>query len=199
MYPTVRKPSLYLFVSLLLMCFAFAVTQQAHAHKGHSGSMVSFIKSKAALKEMLPSEARIVKRKQSLGDSAVAWAAENYGVELDDGIYSYYLATDRESGDILAAAYVGQIDYRHGDMRFAVGIDSGNRITGVAVLGVNEKYVVDFESGIGSGMIGGYAGISLKELLARADSLSSSDKATREFVTAVRDAAVLLAAFINNS
>jgi len=182
-----------LFASLVLTISVWS--QDALAHKGHAGSMINFIKSKAALKEMLPSGVKIVKRKQPLKEDATQWAKETYDVELDEKVYSYYLATDKASGSILGAAYVSKDTYRHGDLKYAVGIDADGRITQAAILGVNEKYVVDFEGNVGTGLIADYAGLTLKELIAKADELASSDKATREFASIIRDAVVLLAAF----
>lgn len=196
---SLQKPFSNLFAPLLAFGLAFGLTtwsQDAEAHKGHAGPMVNFIKAKAALKEMLPSGARIVKRKQPLKEDAIEWADETYGIELDDDIYSYYLASDKKNGKVLGAAYVTKTHYRHGELKIAVGIDASLRITQVAILGINEKYVVDFEGNVGTGIIPEYAGLSIKEVVAKADELASSDKATREFASAVRDAAVLLAAFI---
>ncbi len=196
---TLQKPVINLFAPLLALGLAFSLSlwpQGAEAHKGHAGPMVNFMKAKAALKEMLPSGARIVKRKQPLKEDAIEWADETYGVELDDDIYSYYLASDKKSGKVLGAAYVTKAHYRHGELKIAVGINANLHITQVAILGINEKYVVDFEGNVGTGIIPEYAGLSLKEVVAKADELASSDKATREFASAVRDAAVLLAAFI---
>jgi len=195
----IRNPLSYLFTAVLAACLVLGISQNAQAHKGHAGSTVTFTKTKAALKAMLPTEARITKRKQPLSKKAVAWAEKTYGVKLDDDLYSYYLATDKQSKAIVAAAYVGETSYRHGNLKFSVGIDADNRITQVAVLGINEKYVVDFDSNIGTGLIADYAGLSLNVLITKANALASSDKATREFATAVRDAAVLLAAFIHSN
>ncbi len=195
---TIRKPLAYLLAPLLTIV-TLGVSVNAQAHKGHAGPNVEFIKNKAALKSMLPAGSKIVKRKQPLKKEAVAWAEKTYGVELDDKLYSYYLATDKRSKAVTGAAYVGKVNYRHGDLKFAVGIDANNQITEAAILGVNEKYVVDFEGNVGTGLIADYAGLSLKELTAKADELASSDKATREFAAAIRDAAVLLAAFIKTA
>lgn len=185
----------YLFAPLLALSLGLGVSPSAEAHKGHAGPMVHFMKSKAALKQMLPAGVRITKRKQPLSDDAVEWAETKYGVDLDSKIYSYYLATDKGDKSFKGAAYVNQMHYRHGDLKFAVGIDANQRVTQVAILGINEKYVVDFEGNVGTGLIADYAGLSLDELVAKAKALASSDKATREFAAAVRDAAVLLAAF----
>lgn len=192
-----RNPLSYLFTPVLAVCLTLGITQNVQAHKGHAGPMITFTKDKAALKEMLPSEAKIVKRKQPLKEPAAAWAKKEYGVGLDDGIHSYYLATDKGRKSVTGAAYVGKTNYRHGDLKFAVGIDTDHRITQVAILGINEKYVVDFEGNVGTGLIADYAGLSLKELAAKTDELASSDKATREFASTIRDAAVLLAAFMH--
>ncbi len=198
----IRNPLSYLFTPLLAICLTLGMSvwsQETLAHKGHAGPMVDFMKSKAALKEMLPSAAKIVKRKQPLKKEAAEWAEKRYGVELDEQIYSYYLASDKTSKVIMGAAYVSKIHYRHGDLKFAVGIDANSRITQAAILGINEKYVVDFDSNVGTGLIVDYAGLSLKELIAKSEKLASADKATREFAMAVRDAAALLAAFIHDT
>ncbi len=179
-----------------LMVLGLGVSPVVEAHKGHAGPMVNFMKTKDALKKMLPTEARITKRKQPLSDKAAEWAEEQYGADLDSKIYSYYLASDRGDKSFKGAAYVNQMHYRHGDLKFAVGIGADKRVTQVAILGVNEKYVVDFEASVGTGLIADYAGLSLEELVEKADQLASSDKAAREFAVAVRDAAVLLVAFV---
>ncbi len=193
MNPTKKSLLTYLFAPLLVL--GLGVSQSVEAHKGHAGPMVSFMKTKAALKQMLPADARITKRKQPLDDEAVEWAEEQFDADLDSKIYSYYLATDRGDKSFRGAAYVSQMHYRHGDLKFAVGIDADKRVTQVAILGVNEKYVVDFEGSVGTAIIADYAGLSLAELVSKAQKLASADKASREFAAAVRDAAVLLAAF----
>ncbi|MCF6324019.1 MAG: hypothetical protein L3J89_06830 [Gammaproteobacteria bacterium] len=192
------NPFVYLLMPVLAICLTLGTSfwpQNAEAHKGHAGPTVTFMKKKEALKAMLPADAKIVTRKQPLKDGAREWAEKTYGVKLDDQRYSYYLATDKKSGKVLGAAYVTQMGYRHGDLKIAVGIDAHKHLTQAVILGIKEKYVVDYDGNVGTGLIDGYAGISLEALIAKADELASSDKATREFAAAVRDAAVLLAAF----
>ncbi len=194
---TIQKPLSHFFAPLLAIGLAFGLSawpQEVEAHKGHASPMVTFMETKAALKTMLPNGAKIVKRKQPLKEGAVEWAEKTYGVELKDEIYSYYLATDKSSDAILGAAYVTQVHYRHGDLKIAVGIDAEHRITQAAILGINEKYVVDFDGNVGTGLISDYAGLSVKELIAKADELASADKPTRDFAAAVRDAALVLLA-----
>ncbi len=187
----------YLLLPLLAVSCVFAMatwSPDVQAHKGHAGPMISFIKTKTALKAMLPSGAKIVKRKQPLKDVDIEWAEKTYDVELEEGIYSYYLATDKKSGQTIGAAYVTTVHYRHGDLKLALGIDATKRLTQAAILAVNEKYVVDFEGGVGKGLIEEYAGLSVDESIVRASELASGDKASREFSAAIRDAAVLLVA-----
>ncbi len=180
---------------LLVMVLTFS-PQSADAHKGHAGPMVTFMKKKAALKAMLPAGARLVKRKQPLSGAAATWAKETFSVELETDRHSYYLASDKKSKQVMGAAYIVKVGYRHGDIKLAVGIDDKQHITQVAIMGVNEKYVVDFDGNVGTGLISDYAGLSLHEVVKKAKLLESSDKATREFSEAVRDAAILLEAFI---
>ncbi len=184
-----------LVLPLLVMVFTLS-PQTVDAHKGHAGPMVTFMKKKAALKAMLPSGARLVKRKQPLPDAAASWAKEHFSVELETDRHSYYLASNKKNKQVMGAAYIVKVGYRHGDIKLAVGIDDKQHVTQVAIMGVNEKYVVDFDGNVGTGLIADYAGLSLQELVDKAKLLASSDKATREFAEAVRDAAVLLEAFI---
>jgi len=193
------KALLGLSVVSLLTLFVTVFTfppQVAEAHKGHAGPMVTFMKKKAALKAMLPSDARLVKRKQPLPDAAATWAKEQFAVELETDRHSYYLASNKKSKQVVGAAYIVKVSYRQGDIKLAVGIDDKQHVTQVAIMGVSEKYIVDFDGNVGTGLIADYAGLSLQALVAKAKSLESSDKATREFAEAVRDAAILLEAFI---
>ena len=192
---TTRNALRYFLSPLLVIGLSFGFHHNTRAHEGHAGPPTTFMKTKAALKKMLPNDAKIVKRKQPLKKPDIEWAQKTYGVELDKKIYSYYLATDKASGTVLGAAYVTEVPYRHGDLKIAVGIDADKKITQAAILGINEKYVVDFEGNVGTGLIADYAGLPLTDLVAKAKEAASSDKATREFAAAVRDAAVLLAAF----
>ncbi len=196
---TIRQGFSHLLAPLLALGLLLGLATPAQAHKGHAGPMITFTKTKAALKVMLPAGAKITKRKQPLDEEAIEWAENKFGVELDDDLYTYFLAVDRDTKKPLAAAYVGQAHYRHGDLKFAVGLSAEGRITQVAVLGVNEKYVVDFENGPGTGMIHTFAGLTVEEVVARAKELASADKASRELGSAVRDAAVLLAAFLHHA
>lgn len=185
---------------MLMLVLVFSVgiwPQNAEAHKGHAGPMVVFITKRDALKKMLPSGARIVKRKQPLSDKAIGWAKKKYSVDLDEDFYSYYLASNKETKVVVGAAYVGKMAYRHGDLHYAVGIDATGRIVQAAILGVNEKYVVDFDGNVGTGIIADYASLNTDEAISKAKDLSSSDKPTRDFAAAIRNAVVLLQAFIN--
>jgi len=171
-------------------------SQDAQAHKGHGGSLVKIIKKKAALKEMLPAGAKVSKRKQKLTEDAAEWAEKTYSVSLDRTIYSFYVARDRKSGKTLGAAIISKSSYRHGDVMIAVGVDADGRVTKTAITGVSEKYMPDFEGTTGTGFITTYDGKSLSELVDMTKELESADKPSRQYSSRVRDAAVLLSAFI---
>ncbi len=108
-------------LALLVTVFIF-LPQTADAHKGHAGPMVTFMKKKAALKAMLPADARLVKRKQPLPGAAASWAKETFAVELETDRHSYYLASDKKSKKVMGAAYLVKVGYRHGDIKLAVGM-----------------------------------------------------------------------------
>ncbi len=164
----------------------------ATAHEGHAGPMKTVLEDKAALKAMLPEGAKVAKRKQGLDQDSVKWAAEFYGVDLDEGIYTYYLARDKTSGKVLGAAITADADYRHGKVRIAIGIDGAQHVTRAAVLGVNEKYLQDIESSSGTGYIERYAGVSLAEFTDAANEQLSKHDAGQIVAQLLRNSGVLL-------
>lgn len=142
---------------------AVSIGTPASAHEGHAGAMTPFMEEKDALKTMLPEDAKVAKRKQELDKESVQWAAEFYGIDLPEGVQTYYLARDKTTDAILGAAIVSEVEYRHGKVRVAIGIDAAQNVTKAAVLGINEKYVQDLAGTIGTGFIDRYAGVSLIE------------------------------------
>jgi len=146
---------------------AVAWAPPAGAHAGHAGATVEFIKHRQALKALLPSGARISKRKQRLHEEAKTWAERAFGVELPGGVHAFYLARDRASGAILGGALVRDEPYRHGKARIAIGLDTEGRLTGLGIVAASKKYTVDFAA-IGHGMLAGFTGLSLEEAYRRA-------------------------------
>ncbi len=185
-----RSLALILGLSSLLIAWG-----EAAAHAGHAGKPVQFVAERMALKAMLPKKAHVVRRKQALSDPAIDWAMRTYGVELDDDVYTYYLAR-RPGGDgWLAAATIVEVPYRHGSAVIGVGIDGSGRLTRAVLLSINEKYVDAFESSVGSGVLPAYAGLTIGDLGARATASQGGDDAVRRLVDeTVRDGAVLLMA-----
>ncbi len=172
---------------------------EAQAHKGHGGPMVSLMKKKEALKAMLPGGAKIVKRKQKVSGEAADRVEEQYGVDLANSVYTYYLAKDRESGEFIGAAIIQKFGYRHGDVSIAVGIDAGQRITKAAITGLSEKYIPEFDGTVGTGFIDKYEGMTLKQLAGEVAGLESADKPTRLFASRLLEAAALLDAFLHSA
>ena len=189
--------AMLLFVAIVSAAVGWSAPVQAH--KGHGGPLVSFLKKKEVLRSMLPSGAKIVKRKQRLGDDAAAWAEKNFGVDLDESLYTYYLAKDRASGAIIGGAMIRKASYRHGDLAVAVGLDKDGKVTKVALTALSEKYIPEFEGTVGTGYIDGYEGLTLQELLDKTQMLREADKPSRVFATRLRDTAVLLSAFMHNA
>lgn len=186
-------------VALLVVVLAVLGSAPAFAHKGHGGALQHFLKKKEALRAMLPPGAKIVKRKQRLSDEAADWAEQTYGVDLDKSLYTYYLAKDRASGEIIGGAILLKAAYRHGDLEVGVGLDADGRVTKVVLSALSEKYIPEFEGTVGKGFIDGYEGSTVADLVDKARAAESGDKPTRVFTTRLRDAAVLLAAFMRTA
>lgn len=175
--------------------FIFATMSQAtFAHKGHGGSMKIFMKDKAALKMILPSGAKIVKRKQRLNDQASEWAEKTYNVDLDNNVHVYYLASDKVSKAPLGGAMIIKMSYRHGDVSLAIGVDDQGLITKVFVLAVSDKYIPDIEGTIGLGHVPLFDGKKIDQLVIDED----ADKPTRDATKIIRETAALLNAFIKS-
>ncbi|MFQ5487135.1 MAG: hypothetical protein ACE5ET_01660 [Gammaproteobacteria bacterium] len=186
---------------LLMMVFMLSAgwLPLAQAHKGHGGAMVTFLKKKATLRAMLPEGAKVVKRKQRLSEEADEWAAKTYDVDLDESLYTYYLAKDRSSGKIIGGAIITKATYRHGDIMIAVGLDAAGKVTRVALTAISEKYIPDFEGTVGKGFLDRYTGMTLADLVQNAKEQENAGKPERLFASKLRDAAVLLVAFMHSA
>ncbi len=176
---------------LMLALLAWPVAQ---AHEGHAGPPVTEIKARAALKALLPQGAKLAKRKQRLSDQAIDTVKQRHGHAPEAGLVTYYLARDRENGATLAAALIDRVPYRHGKIKLAVGLDTQDRLTGAAVLAVNEKYLPDVKGAVGTGLLEGYRGMSLEELIKRAE--RAQNEAERAVLGGLRDMALKLAALL---
>lgn len=201
-----RTPSYFasILIGALLVSFSSLMAvwpEDAQAHKGHGGSMVTIMKKKVALKAMLPAGAKIAKRKQKVSKEAAGWAEKQYGVDLDNSIVTYYLARDRESGEYIGAAIIQKSSYRHGDVLIAVGIDAEQRITKTAITALSDKYIPEFDGTVGTGFIDKYEGMTLKQLADEVVKLESesADKPSRLYASRLHEAAVLLAAFLHSA
>jgi hypothetical protein len=169
----------------------------ALAHKGHAGPMIDFMKTSDALKAMLPEGAKITRRKEPLPAAGAAWAKSALGVELKDGVYVFYLARDPKSGAALGGAMVREADYEHADVNLAVGVDASGKVTRAAVLGTNQMYVPEFETGVGKGFLKDLEGTTPKDLAEKRAQTPEDNEARRFVLDQLRDMAALLATFLH--
>src|SRR3989304_6634389 len=168
----------------------------AFAHEGHAGKQVVFLKKEAALKQMLPAGAKVIQRKEMLDLDKALKAKKEYGVKLDEGVYTYYVARDSKSGATTGGAMVAEIEYKHGKVNLAIGIDTKGNVTKAAILSVNEKYVPDMKSSVGTGYLRQLEGVTIKKLVTMANESSNSALATETIFSQLRDMAALLSTFM---
>src|SRR3989337_2213811 len=146
----------------------------ALAHEGHAGKQVVFLKKEEALKQMLPAGAKVVQRKERLDLDKAEKAKKELGVKLYDGVYTYYVARDSKSGATIGTAMVAEVEYMHGEVKLAIGIDTKGNVTKAAILSVNEKYVPDMKAYAGSGYLRQIEGVTIKKLVTMANESSNS-------------------------
>ena len=161
----------------------------ALAHEGHAGKQVVFLKKEEALKKMLPAGAKVVQRKERLDLDKAVKAKKELGVNLDDGVYTYYVARDSKSGAMIGAAIVAEVEYMHGDVNLAIGIDTKGNVTKAAILSVNEKYVPDIKASVGTGYLRQLEGVTIKKLVSMANEASGSALVTETIFPKMRDMA----------
>ncbi len=187
---------------LILIITSFGVfcifPNTAAAHKGHAGPKVVFVKMKAALKKMLPTGAKLVKRKERLDSNGADWARRTFGADINEGVYTYYLASDPDNGAIIGAAMITTIPYRHEDITLVIGIDGNGNITEAAILSANKLHIPDLKKSVGVGFMPQFVGMSIKKLVAKTGKLPAETDRKLIFST-VRDTAVLLATFKNQN
>ncbi len=171
----------------------------ALAHEGHAGKQVVFLKKDEALKQMLPAGAKVVQRKEMLDRGKAEKVKKELGVNLNDGVYTYYVARDRNSGTTIGAAMVTEVEYLHGEVNLAIGIDTNGNVTKAAILNVNEKYVPDMKASVGTGYLRQLEGVTIKKLVSMANEASGSAKVTETIFSKMRDMAALLSTFMISS
>jgi len=173
-----------------------ALSGSVLAHEGHAGKLVVFLKKEEALKQILPGGAKVVQRKEMLDRGKAEKAKKEFGVKLDDGVYTYYIARDKKSGMAIGAAMITEIEYLHGEVSLAIGIDTKGNVTKAAILSVNEKYLQDLKSSVGTGYLRQFEGVAIKKLVTMANESTNSSLATETIFSQLRDMAALLSTFM---
>jgi len=176
-----------------------ALSGSVLAHEGHAGKLVVFLKKEEALKQILPGGAKVVQRKEMLDRGKAEKAKKEFGVKLDDGVYTYYIARDKKSGMAIGAAMITEIEYLHGEVSLAIGIDTKGNVTKAAILSVNEKYLQDLKSSVGTGYLRQFEGVAIKKLVTMANESTNSSLATETIFSQLRDMAALLSTFLTSS
>jgi len=187
-----------LFIFPVLLGCVVIWPPQAEAHKGHAGSVTQFLDTKEVLRALLPGGAKLVKRKERLSMTSAKSVEGELGIDLDSNIHTYYRANDRSSGEVMGGAIIMKYAYRHGDVVLAVGIDSQNKLTGVAIQGISEKYIPDFEAAFGTGILQGYEGKSVQDLAEMAKAEAKNKPAAFLF-SKLAETTAMIAAFLRSA
>ena len=173
-----------------------ALSGSVLAHEGHAGKLVVFLKKEEALKQILPGGAKVVQRKEMLDRGKAEKAKKESGVKLDEGVYTYYVARDNMSGATTGTAIVTEVEYMHGEVSLAISIDTKGNVTKAAVLSVNEKYVPDMKSSVGTGYLRQLEGVTIKKLVTMVNESTNSSLAAETIYSQLRDMAALLSTFM---
>jgi hypothetical protein len=180
---------IYIF-PIALLSLLFFHPSLTLAHKDHAGASVDFISIKEALRAMLPKDTSIVKRKEELSPESRRWAKEKYAIEIEEKLYTYYLAREKGSKRPIAAAMITSAPYRHGDVVIGAGASMDGKITASAVLSVNEKYVADFKNKVGTGIVNHK--LTITEINKLLDNNSCEDQAYCIYLKEIRTIVIAL-------
>jgi len=165
----------------------------ALAHEGHAGKKRLLLDTKLALKQMLPSGAKIVRRKEEVSPAANSWARDTHKVRLEwEGPVTYFVAKDKTSGQVLGTAMVYEFDYRHGKVKLAIGVDPAGKVTRAAILAAHDKVLADLVA-VGRGFIPSLDGVSIATLNDRKVAAKDKDRGGHFVYWRLRDMAVTLA------
>ena len=165
----------------------------AFAHEGHAGKPRVLLDTKLALKQMLPGDAKIVRRREIPSQAVNDWARQNHGVRLEwEGVVNYFVAKDRATGEVLGTAMVHEFDYRHGQVKLAIGVDTKGHVTRAAILRAHDKYLPELV-GVGKGFIPALDGVSIAGLNDHKAAAKDLDRGGHFVYWHLRDMAATLA------
>lgn len=179
----------------LLIGGSLSVPSSALAHAGHAGKKIEFMAEKDAFRQMLPKGAKITKRKERLTDANAQKAEDKWGVDLDRDIYTYFLARDRNSKEVIGTAMASDLFYRHGKVGLALGMDKDGLITKAAVLNVHSKYLPDLKRSIGTGFLPALTGKSIDDLGAMLAKVEKDDWGAKEVLAQFRNMMAIVLQF----
>ena len=187
---------------ILLIVIAVAsvvvLPSSVFAHGGsHAGPVVTQMNKETALEVAIPESAKAIKKIAVVDQAMMAWAEETYGVRLKEGLYSYFIAEDKSSGEVVGGAIVKRTPFRKGKLSIAVGLDGDQQVTNVALMSINKNYLFELERDVGKGVISNYNGMTVDQIV-NAKELSFNNKTQQQFAVALREAAVLLSTLMHS-
>ena len=183
---------------VLTIVSAVVLPASVFAHGGiHAGPVVTQMNEEAALEAAIPKSAEAIKKLAVVNEEMAAWAEEIYGTRLKEGLYSYFIVQDENSGEVVGGAIVKRAPFRKGKLSLALGIDADRKVTNVALMSINKNYLFELDRDVGKGIISNYNGMTVDQV-SNAKELSFNNKTQQQFAVALREAAVLLSTLMHS-
>ena len=140
----------------------------AQAHRGHGGPAKVVMTESDALKTMLPTGDKILKRKEALKKEKYEEAVKQWGYSPSEGVYPYYISKGKNE-ELSGALFIQSFEYKHGSISLAVGYDKGGHVSDIKILSCPEKYVKELTEDVqSSGFLDGFLHLKTDEVITKA-------------------------------
>ena len=148
-------------VALLLICLLITVDVSA---ENMSDGRKQFLDIAALEHANFPKNSVKKRYFVSVSNLHREFAKNKYRIELEQRDYNIVLAKDGDNYQTISGLVTVEIPYKETSMLLAVILSDELRVQRVAVVSVDKKYVDDFKSSIGVGVIKRYTMTSLRQL-----------------------------------
>lgn len=187
------------FISIAIFLFAIQIITSgiAFAHRGHAGPTKVFMEEGEAMKTMLPEGGKILKRKEALKKEKYREAIKRWGYSPAEGVHTYFVSKGTD-GKLLGALFIQSIEYKHGEIAFAVAYDRNGHVSSIKILSCPEKYIKNLtEDAEASGFLDKFVHLKTDEVIVAGKSYEkeSEESLRRILAKEIGGTAILLKNF----